>query len=572
MSGVLGTIISAGVVSQGVAAHISSDLSAYTRIGYTPWVHPAQVQRVGASRQFPRIAARAGMGVEGVSVPTFRGDFYNRIHISPAALNLGNLVSEQERRVAVWNAFLTPQTLIDTPMEGGEGIEVTAPGALPLVFRPLQEREWILQISTDGPAIVGAVWTFQFAGLDAQVVTITGDRIVPWSFAPDWKDGILERLSWLTDVMASPTRAEQRRALRLSPTRSFEVRSLLEGSERSNFDLAVYSWGGRTWAMPVWPDIVWLRAAVSLGATAIACDTAGRDFADGGLALLRAAAMENTRLYEVVEIDTVGPAGVTLARPTLQAWSRGSRLYPLRLAELTYQPQVRRMSDTTVEARYRFELVEPADWPAVMPTTMYRGWPVLEQAPEESEQLSADWERAQLVLESPTGFGRRTDTAATPATLQQHRWLLGGREAQGAYRSLLYALQGRLKSMWVPTFSSDLVAAAVIGAASTTIDIANVDYARFGAKRVGRRDIRIELHDGSAFHRRIDAATVIDFDTERLAIDAPLGVEVTPGRIRRISFLALCRLNVDSVEIQHSTDADGTAKSAAIFRSIRDDV
>lgn len=557
-----------GLVTPG----ISSDLD-----GYESDYWPVHMSDMGLSRgigpQAPEFPVTSfAQQLSGWKTHSYSDDFYHRIHINPVVLDLGNLVSEQERRVTVWNAFLTPQTLIDTPMEGGEGIEITAPGTLPLVFRPLQEREWILQISTDGPAIVGAVWTFQFSGLDAQVVTITGDRIVPWSFAPDWTDGILERLSWRTDVMSSPTRAEQRRALRLSPTRSFEVRSLLEGSERSNFDLAVYSWGGRTWAMPVWPDIVWLPTAVPLGSTAIACDTAGRDFAAGGLALLRASGVEETRRYEVVEVDTVGPAGLSLARPSLAAWPRGSRLYPLRLAELTQQPQVRRMTDTTVEARYRFEVVEPTDWPAVMPATTYRGWPVLEQAPEESEELSVEWERSQLVLENPTGFGRRTDTAATPATLQQHRWLLGGREAQGAYRSLLYALQGRLKSMWVPTFSSDLVATAVIGAASTTIDIANVDYARFGAKRVGRRDIRIELHDGTAFHRRIDAAAVVDFDTERLAVDVPLGVEVTPGRIRRISFLALCRLNVDTVEIQHSTDADGTAKSAATFRSIRDDV
>lgn len=500
------------------------------------------------------------------------GDFYFRIHAAPHLIDLGNLVSEQVRRVQVWNAYLTPQSLIDTPIEGGEGIDIVPPGTLPMEFRPLQEREWQLNISTDGPAIVAASWVFLFAGLDPITVTITGDRIVPWSFVPDWAEGITERLGWLTDVLPSPTRAEQRRALRLSPTRQFEVRSLLEGPERANFDVAVYSWGGRTWAMPVWPDLVWLTAPVAVGAAVIPCDTQHREFVAGGLALLRAGDLQRTRRYEVVEISDVTPDSIILARPTVQAWPRGARLYPLRLAELVGQPQVRRLSDTTAEARYLFDVVEPCDWLAIMPPTAYRGRPVLEQAPDESEEPSFDWERAQLRLDNPTGWGRRTDTAATPATLQQHRWALEGIAARSAHRSLLYALAGRWKELWVPTFAADLELLDTVGASSTTLVVHAIDYARFGLGRVGRRDIRIELADGTAFHRRITAAALVADDTEHLAIDAPLGVEVQPRQVRRISFMALCRSETDQFELVHLTDAEGVARSSLIFRSIRDDV
>lgn len=503
---------------------------------------------------------------------SFFDDFYNRIHVDPISIDLGNLVSEQVRTVQVWNAFLIPQALVDTPMDGGEGISITAPGALPLAFRPLQEREWVLSVSTDGPAIVAAEWSFQFAGLDPITITISGDRIVPWSFTPDWWEGVTERIGWLTDVLASPSRAEQRRALRLSPTRRLEMRSLLEGSERASFDLAVYGWGGRTWALPVSPDIIWLRNSVALGALFIACDTRHREFVAGGLALLRSADAADVRGYEVVEVAEVTAEGIALARPTLRAWHRGSRLYPLRLAELVQPPAVRRLSDTTWEARYLFDIVEPCDWPAAMPATLYRGYPVLEQAPEESEELSFDWERAQLMLENPTGWGRRTDTAATPVTLQQHRWLLAGIEARSAFRSLLYALRGRQQSLWVPTFAADLELVQTVGGTSAVLVVRAVDYARFGAGRVGRRDIRIELRGGAAFHRRITGATLAGDAVEHLAIDTPLGVEVQPDQVRRISFMARCRSDVDEIEISHLADAEGVARSALVFRSERDDI
>lgn len=539
---------------------------------------PGAVGALGASPASGDAAAGDGVFTmlpvtrAGEWIPTFFNDWYFRIHLIPGAFDLGNLVSDQLREFIVWNAYpRTTHTLTAAALENGDGIEVTPPGALPLTFAPLQMRSWQVGIGLDGPPTIAATWTFEFTGLDDKTVAITGVRVVPWTFAPDWAEGITERLGWLTDVLASPTRAEQRRALRQSPTRQFELRSILSGSERTAFDLALYAWGGRTWAMPVWPDIVWLGEALPVGTVNIPCATAGRDFVDGGLALLRAADMADARTYEVVEIASVGAGSLALARPTLQAWPRGSRLYPVRLAQLPQQPQARRLTDAAVEVRYQFEVVEPCGWPAIAPTTLYRGVPVLETAPEESERLSLDWERALRERDNPLGFGRRTDTAATPATLQQHRWLLDGRAEQSAYRSLLYWLEGRFTALWVPTFAADLTLVAPVSGTSAAIDIAAVDYPRFGGV-TGRRDIRIELFDGSVFHRRIDGASTLDAATERLTLDATLGVDVQPGQVRRISFMALSCSNVDGVDIQHLTDSDGAARSAVVFRSVRDDV
>lgn len=524
----------------------------------------------GVFTMFP--VARAGEWIG-----SFFTDWYFRVHLIPAVFDLGNLVSDQLRSLIVWSAFPgRSQTLLSATLDNGDGIEVTAPGAMPLTFAPLQLHTWQMGISLDGPPTIAATWTFQFADSEIQlgnrIVPITGARVVPWTFTPDWSEGVTERLGWLTDVMGSPTRDEQRRELRESPTRQFEARSLLTGAERTHFDVAMYAWGGRTWALPVWPDIGWLGARLDAGATFVPASTAGRDFVDGGLALLRAGDMEASRRYEVVEIQTVGVSGLTLERPTLQSWPRGSRLYPVRLAQLPQQPQVRRLNEASVEVRYQFEVVEPCDWPAVAPVTLYRGLPVLEQTPEESEPLPGDWERVLSARPNPLGYGRRTETADTPAVLAQHRQLLSGRTEQAQYRSLLYYLRGRFARLWVPTFAADLTLAAPVLGTAAAIDVVAVDYPRYAAGKTGRRDIRVELFDGRVFHRRIDSASSVDFDTERLVLDAPLGVDVAPGQVRRISFMAVSRSNTDSVEIAHLTDSDGTARSSLIFRSLRDDL
>lgn len=570
MPAILGQLLGLALYADPQAPNLSADLDTYVE-GWEPFVATAPAGIVG-----PRLAGLVSLPTarrDGHLVNAFFQDFYFRAHITPRLLNLGSLVSVQQREVTVWNAFPDQGlTLTDTPIIGGDGIDITPPGLLPLAFTPLQERTWTVSVGVDGPPVIDATWTFEFAEVDPITVEITGNRITAWTLVPDWKDGILERLAWLTAVLASPTGAEQNRALRQSPRRTFEATFLVDGPARSYLDLSVYGWSRYRWALPIWPDIVWLGTPLSLGATVLPCDTAGRDFVAGGLAMLRDADPDRPRRYEVVEIDAIAGDSLTLLKPTAQAWPAGTRLYPVRLAQLAQAPQTRRLSDRAVRAQVQFELVEASDWPAVWPGTLYRGFPVLTTPPEESEELTGRWQALQETLEDPTGFDRITTTSPTPYALQQHRWLLHGRSEQAAFRSLLYAFEGRCKAAWVPTFAADLDPVATITAAGVTIDIAAVDYPRFAQLGVGRRDLRIELFDGTAFHRRITGASTLDADTERLLLDAALGMDVTPDQVRRISFMALCRQETDSVEIRHLTDADGTARSAMVFRGKRDDL
>jgi hypothetical protein len=67
---------------------------------------------------------------------------------------------------------------------------------------------------------------------------VVADADLPvWSIKPNWVNGIREKLSWLTDVLASSYGTEQRRALRLSPRREFEMTFNPVDEARSYFDL-----------------------------------------------------------------------------------------------------------------------------------------------------------------------------------------------------------------------------------------------------------------------------------------------------------------------------------------------
>lgn len=516
--------------------------------------------------------ATTPIALAGWRAPGFVDDWYYRVHIRPSPLVLGNVLETQTTALKVWNAYLVPQMLASiSGLE--EGIALTGPGGPPTAFAALQEQDWQVAVTRDGPGRIDATLTWVFAAAAAPSLRITGNRLVAWTFVPDWTDGVLERLAWLTDVLASGSGAEQRRALRLAPRRSFETRQLVEGRERALLDLSLAGWGARVWALPVWPDVQQLASAVALGAVTVPCITAQRDFYAGGVAVMIGADAFDA---EAVEVLSVGTTALTLKRPTQRAWAAGARLYPARSAQLLQQPTLHRKTDRLAQVDVAFRLVDASDWPTTA-ATQYRGAPVFSLRPDESEDLTSTWQRLLLELDNGTGAPALIDTADLGFAIQGHRWTLGGRTEQAAWRSLVYGLRGRQAVVWLPTHADDLTLVAVAGSAAATIDVAAVGYTRFAVGRPGRRDVRIELSDGSVLHRRITGASEISASIERLALDTAPGVALNPPasagvQVTRISYLQLVRLDQDEIELHHLTDADGVARVQVVWRTLRDEL
>jgi hypothetical protein len=550
--------------------NLSADGYAVTGI-YWPYATRESPSPLWGNRNYTaNVSVPAQRALAGVRQQSYMDDFYYRVHITPGALALGNVISTQIAQISLWNAWLVQRTL--NSVSGlDEGLALSGQPTPPLVYEPTQERIYNLSIGVDGPAVLDALVQWIFDSGESQDLAITGVRIIPWGFVPTWSDPIIERLIWATDILQSSSAAEQRRALRLSPRRELEAQVLVVGRERQLLDMQLFSWSGRNWALPLWQFIQLTSAALSSGAVRINCATANRDFRVGGLVLLRGADAFTVEAAEILAIDA---GGLDLTRPLQQAWPVRSRLYPAVPARFIEQPQLVRETDQFDSLGVRFRVTDTNDWPAALPATLYRGYPVLEERPNESQDLTHAWQRLLLELDNGSGIPQAVDTAKRGIQIREHRWLLSGLAQQAAHRSLLYGLQGRLAAVWVPTHADDITLTADITAA--LMDIANIAYSRFGvtaagAGAPGRRDVRIELYSGVVYHRRITGATALSADVERLTLDTSLGVTVTLAQVRRICWLQLCRLDQDSIEIAHHTDAEGVAESQAIFRAVRDE-
>ena len=544
---------------------VSRDLDGLTNEKWFPY-HESFVSSspiFGLTTNFPVEAN--GRSINYFQASSYFDDYYNRIHISPSLLAMGNVASEQVSTFNVWNAYLVKQSL--QSISGiPEGINLSGQPKPILDFAALQERTYTVSVLPDGPATIEANINFQFVS-ETVTLTITGTRIIAFSWLIDWSTPVLEHISFLTDILQSTTGHEQRRALRVAPRLSFEADLLIYGAERQYFDLALTGWGARTFAMPLWPQQQWLKTAHAIGATTISCDTTLHNFRAKRLAVLRGAtAFDN----ETVEIKEVLADRLILARPLQKAWPRGSNLAPAVTAQLNEPPQIIKRTDTMIRTHVTLNVTEPVDHAENLPTTLYRNYPVFDEQPNESEDLTHSHERLLAKLDNTLGLRLKTDLAKSAFGLYQFNWLTENRTQQNKMRSLFYALRGAQKAVWIPTHSNDLTVTQLITASSNTISIQWCGYSRFALNQLGRQDIRVQLRDGTVLYRRITAAAEINTSTERLELDQAFNALINIKDIVRISFMSLCRLSSDNITIEHINDSDGLAKCSVTWRGVRE--
>lgn len=542
---------------------ITSDIDTYHAGTFDPGVFDLAQQLQAAVAWVAKVSAPRALG--GKVLRSFFNDFYFRIYVNPPAIDLGNIGGEQVREAQIWNAWpYTAHTLTAAEVVDGDGLTVTLPGALPLSFAPLQVR--ILELTSDvsGGSRIDAHIDLTFTGLDGITIPVTGNRTLPWPLPPDWARGIDESLEWMTDVQQALDGSRSAEPLREAPRREWSF-DLLDGrQERRIIENMLYDWTAQVWALPVWTDVELLAAPLALGAEEIPVATAGLDFSVGGQVLLWTDVLH----YELAEVASIESAKLVLARPTLQAWPKGARLYPCRQARLQEAPEIRRMSDWVIATRVQFVADEPCDWTAAAPATTYLDIPVLDARGDWTSDPQASFPRQLDVLDGDVGLVNVADYTGYAWQRQSHAWRLYGRAERAAHRGLLYWLAGRAQTLWLPSWADDLELVAATSGAADTLTVAWAAVSLSLRQQPGRRHIRIELNDGRVFYRRVTAAAEVDAERELLSLDTGLGEVIAPGAVRQICWLVLSSLASDRVEIQAAADSHGLADCRVTFAAV----
>lgn len=497
-------------------------------------------------------------------IPSYERDFYHRIWLIPKTINFSFVPSPIERTFHVWNAHRVGKVLDTLTAENDEGLTLTPDeGSSP--YLPDELREYTLEATPDGPPQIEATYTFDFEGEQA-VLSVLGIRVVGWTVQPNWIGPVTERAHWLTDLQASYNGTEQRRQLKEGPRVEWEFTFDVDVDERRLLDNTMFAFGGRIFALPIWTDLRFLEAPLSIGAETITVDTTGTDFHDGGLGVLLGPGSS----FEAFPIDSLSSSGLILSSPLEQAWPAGTRLFPARASHMLEPRGFGNLTANYARGIGRFRTVEECTRDEIAEDT-YRDRPVLTVEPNWRAAPEIDHSRLMELIDYGTGRDAAFDQSDQAFPILRVLWTALDRSASDELHNFIWCRRGRQKSVWIPTFANDLQAIEYEDA-TRLLTVRFCGLVNIAAGNVHRKDVRIQLADGTVFHRRLGTLSTVSAGiSERAQLDVALGTgNLEAAAIRRISWLMLTRLDHDAIEIAWHTPA--VAEAVLTFKGPKHDV
>lgn len=392
-----------------------------------------------------------------------------------------------------------------------------------------------------------------------------------FSFLPNWKGGITERLEWMTEVFSSEIAVEQRRSQRRFPRRSFEAGFLREVNERTRMDLFLTGIGKNQFLVPLWHEQFALPDGNSTGLVTFPTGTlVMREWRVNDLVLVT---NSDPNVFNVLTVTAKTTNSITLKVLTSAGvWEPGSRIIPLRVARIMDQPKLTNVTSRVATAQLRFELSEAddrfiGDWGGASPV-----WAI---KPDRRTELTTDYFRSDFVQDFNAGVVDVIDPGNRAQVLNAFALTIFGRADVWAFRSFLYAARGRMHRFYTPTFTDDIVPVGNI-AAGVTFDAQMNGFTEYMPEpQQARLGIVIKLISGSKLYRTItNTAKVLDTVSpfrqvaERFTLSTTLPA-IQKSTIEGISFVVPSRFDQDAFEILHHTaDCRGISSSVVMRSSI----
>jgi hypothetical protein len=381
---------------------------------------------------------------------------------------------------------------------------------------------------------------------------------------PDWKSGVLERLEWLTDVLQSESGAEQRRCLREYPRRSLEASFASFGDNRGLIDSFLSGVGPRFCLVPLWWDETPM-GDVYAGSIDVFGDFYRREFFANDVVMIRRAGVLD---YELNIIAEKTDTKLTLLYG-IQKDTTGATISPVRVAQVRDQIGSTQLTDAVRQYQLRFFTIEAADYTTAWTFPIYSrtNLPVLNWEPNYKEQMDLTFDRVTYSWDNQVGNPYIVDPGATATTNEKYGYTIYGRAAMHDFKTNIYKMAGRWREMHVPTGHDEFVLTRDIDAAQGALIVSRSGYNQYNlSQQAIRRDILIELYDGSKLFNTIISSRVVE-DEEWLFLSETIA-SVPKAQVRRISYMPRSRLDIDSIEINRLTDADGASKVALTFKAI----
>ncbi|WP_040293028.1 hypothetical protein [Acetonema longum] len=178
-------------------------------------------------------------------------------------------------------------------------------------------------------------------------------------FVPNWRDGILDEIEYLTDIITAYDESEQRIRVRDTARRSVEyVFTALDSADMALLESYVWKYQGQEIWLPLWMDARVATEAIPEGDTQVRI-TPGKWLylaEDGRVVLYR-----DKYQWDVKQITGIYDTTLTFAAPVEQSWPQGTLVVPARLAIPGATISGQKPTAGLMEMPVRFELAVTDD-------------------------------------------------------------------------------------------------------------------------------------------------------------------------------------------------------------------
>ncbi|MGD9610455.1 MAG: hypothetical protein AB7U59_13685 [Desulfovibrionaceae bacterium] len=479
----------------------------------------------------------------GVLLPGFA---FGHVYALPSAdIDLGTVIDGGTAEIEIWNAALESATCASATESEMDGIANDAPVA-PFTLLPLGSLTVTYTVASNGPVDIAATHTLVF-GTDTLAIALSGSRAVVLSLWPD--NGIVETLSWLSDVITFRAGGEQRIAKRLQPRRSVKIP--VRPPDRAfaqRLDNMAQAWRANAWLVPLFQEAQRITASVAAGATVLAVKTGNMTLVAGDRVMVWWSAAS----WAVVEVASLTDAAIVCAKPLSPPTGHVGAVYavPVHPAVLVASPIRERTPGYPDKYTLEFRFTEDRDPDDTATLPQYLDMDVLAdvaaylQADKQDTQITrvistVDCDTGQVFYSSPTDFSAQQTPLELSALTRAAAWDL---------RRFCCRRLGRVVPFWRPVYDQSMELAATINATDQMLRVEDRGFTLLSGQAT-RQHLVIELTDGTRFFREVTEITPGSSGQEVLTINDALGVSVTPAQIRTLCFLALCRLDADDVEL-----------------------
>ena len=468
---------------------------------------------------------------------SFFDDYYNRIHLTPKNIDLGNLLAVQTRDIQVWNAYIEPQLLDSIDSSGTDGVELEEPMLTPTLFAALELRHYTLSVSTSGAPIIDASYIFDFP-LEDVTLKVIGRRVVIWAFKPNYP--IRESLEWRTDIIPS-FNGEQRIRLRNAGRQSLTLESVISPTEFIKAKALAYQWAHRVFGVPVWMDMRY-KGPLAAGSMSISIDTLYSDFRSSDIIIV----WQSNDVFEAAEVDTVTSGLINLKLPLISSYTN-AYVMPIRYASALNGLNFSRDGDAIVKSAVSFTIKNNIDKSDTSGFLMYKSKPVLVDALISSDSISDQYSRSIDVFDNGSGI-ITTDIKNNYVNIVSKIALKAfGAEAIWRYKRLLHSFYGRQKTFFIPSWSEDFKVLEDIGSASAAIKIQNIGYTLY----YDNQFMILETVAGARYCNRILGSSIDVDGSEQIALENTFGVSILAANIKRAGILKHVRLDTDKIDFEH---------------------